>query len=71
MKIGGYKKIAEFHGKYGTAVIKQETPSSIDALTLGLFYKGDYAVISPSGSTTFHKDLQSAIERARKASGQK
>lgn len=69
--MGKYEKIAEFHGKYGTAEIKQEQPTVIDSLTLYLTYSGNYAVKSPSGGTTFHDNLSTAVDRAQKSSGQK
>jgi len=39
--------------------------------TLHIFCDGDFAVISPGGSTTLHKDFESALDRAERASGRK
>ncbi len=71
--MGKYEPVVEVHGEYGTAEVKHETPNAnfTDIVTLGLNYSGDYVVKSPSGSSTHHKDLESAIERAERASGLK
>lgn len=66
-----YKPVAEVHGKYGTTEIKENVPDTMDAATLGLLYNHNYVVKSPSGNTTFHKDWNSAIERAEKSAGRR
>lgn len=69
--MGKYEKVADIHGKYGTAEIKHEESTVLDSCTLHLTYSGDYAVKSPSGKTTFHSDFDSGMDRAQKSSGQK
>jgi hypothetical protein len=69
--MGKYESVATVHGPHGDSEIKHEEANEFDCATLHLFYNGDYAVVSPSGSRTFHKDFESALDRAERSSGRK